>query len=345
MDSKSDGSNNSRLGYMDTAKGIAIAAVVVGHVYTSHSMPGLVIFSFHMPLFFIISGFFVKNLNLQRTVCKSAKGLLIPYVVGTVMEMLAEICLNPGKTGLDNVKTLFVDMIGGFCKGLDIFPGFQSTWLLWFLPCLFVARVLFVLFMKLTEKSKHQWAVRTIIFMLFTFAGMVMSATSYYPWSMEIAFITLPLLYFGYMLREHKVLENKHRFIFAGIALVIWVIMLCQGLYIEFAMHYWPGAFLTLFESMIASFVVLCFCQLLDKVAVINKAIRWVGRNSLVILLFHNLEARYVSWMNILGPVMIEKKVFVSILRLSLILLATGAFCALRYLWKKISPKRTLSKA
>ncbi len=343
MDFKTDTGNNSRLGYMDTAKGIAIAAVVIGHVYTSHSMPGLVIFSFHMPLFFIISGFFVKDLNLQRTIYKSAKGLLIPYVIGTIMEMAAEILLNPGSAGLDNVKTLFIDMIGGFCKGLGIFPGFQSTWLLWFLPCLFVARVLFVLVMKLTEKSKHQWAVRTIIFMLFTFFGMVMSAASYYPWSMEIAFITLPLLYFGYMLREHKVLENKFRFIFAGIALVIWVIMLWQGLYIEFAMHYWPGAFLTLFESMIASFVVLCLCQLLDKVTVVNKAISWAGRNSLVILLFHNLEARYVSWANILGPVLIEEKVLVSIIRLSLILLATGVFCALRYLWNKISGKRKLS--
>ena len=68
MDSKSDGSNNSRLGYMDTAKGIAIAAVVVGHVYTSHSMPGLVIFSFHMPLFFMlrISIFKEQYANLPR---------------------------------------------------------------------------------------------------------------------------------------------------------------------------------------------------------------------------------------------------------------------------------------
>lgn len=345
MDPRVNSGSHSRLGYMDTAKGIAMLAVVIGHVYTSHSLPGLVIFSFHMPLFFIISGFFVKDLNLQKTVIKSAKGLLIPYVIGTVMEMAAEICLNPGKTGLDNVKTLFVDMIGGFCKGLGIFPGFQSTWLLWFLPCLFVARVLFVFFMKLTEKSKHQWAVRTIIFMLFTFAGMVMSATSYYPWSIEIAFITLPLLYFGYMLREHKALENKNRFIIAGIALVAWVIMLWQGLYIEFAMHYWPWAFLTLFESMIASFAVLCASQLLDKVSFVNKAIRWVGKNSLVILLIHNLEARYVNWTSILGPDLIEEKILVILIRLSVILLATGLFCILKHLICKASGKGKISQA
>ncbi len=344
MDSKAVTGSNSRLAYMDIAKGIAILAVLVGHFCDLDSIPRLVMFSFNLPLFFIISGFFVKDINLQQTVCKSGKSLLIPYVIGTVMVIIPEFWLYPVKTALDNAQILLVDMFGGFCMELGIFRGFHSTCLLWFLPCLFVARVLFVFIMKLTVKSNHQWAVRTIIFILFAFAGMVIGAASYYPWSIEIAFVTLPLLYFGYMLREHKALENKHRLVFAGIALVIWVIMLWQGLYIEFAMHYWPGAFLTLFESMIASFVVLCLAQLLDKIALVNRVLCWAGKNSLVILLFHNLEARYVSWITILSPEIIDKKLLLSLIRLTAILLATGVVCVLRYLWNKTSGKQKFSK-
>ncbi len=344
MDSKADTGNNSRLGYMDIAKGIAILAVLAGHFCDLDSIPRMVMFSFHLPLFFIISGFFIKEINLQKTVCGSAKNLLIPYVIGTVMVMIPGFFLYPGMPGLDYAKTLLIDMAGGFCRDLGIFSGFHGTWLLWFLPCLFAARVVFVLVMKLTAKSKHQWAVRTIIFILFSFAGMVMGAASYYPWSIEIAFVILPLLYFGHMLREHKVLENKHRFVFAGIALAVWAIMLCLGLYIELAMHYWPGAFLTLFESMTASFVILCFSQLLDKVALVNRALKWAGKNSLVIMLFHNLEARYVSWITVLSSEIIDKKILLSLIRLAAILLATGVVCALRYLWKKTSDKRKLSK-
>jgi len=69
MDSKAETGNNSRLGYMDIAKGIAILAVLAGHFCDLDSIPRMVMFSFHLPLFFIISGFFIKEINLQKTVC------------------------------------------------------------------------------------------------------------------------------------------------------------------------------------------------------------------------------------------------------------------------------------
>lgn len=47
----------SRLDYMDLAKGIGILAVILGHVY-KNTVFGTLLYSFHLPLFFLISGYF-----------------------------------------------------------------------------------------------------------------------------------------------------------------------------------------------------------------------------------------------------------------------------------------------
>lgn len=47
-----------RLVFVDVAKAIAIFLVVLGHVVSSNTTTKLVLYSFHMPLFFILSGFF-----------------------------------------------------------------------------------------------------------------------------------------------------------------------------------------------------------------------------------------------------------------------------------------------
>lgn len=47
-----------RLDYIDIAKGFAILAVIVGH-YSDISLVDRFIWSWHMPLFFILSGYFL----------------------------------------------------------------------------------------------------------------------------------------------------------------------------------------------------------------------------------------------------------------------------------------------
>lgn len=70
---------NSRLTALDSLRGFGILLVVLGH--TSWSA-GLVswIFSFHMPLFFIISGMLFHERQFLDSFKKKAARLLIPYL-------------------------------------------------------------------------------------------------------------------------------------------------------------------------------------------------------------------------------------------------------------------------
>lgn len=54
---------NDRIAWIDIAKGITIILVIIGHVVPFDSATRNVIFSFHMPLFFILSGYTNKFSN------------------------------------------------------------------------------------------------------------------------------------------------------------------------------------------------------------------------------------------------------------------------------------------
>ena len=46
-----------RIGYIDMAKGLAIILVIIGHISFTPSMGKTILYLFHIPLFFFLSGF------------------------------------------------------------------------------------------------------------------------------------------------------------------------------------------------------------------------------------------------------------------------------------------------
>lgn len=80
---------NNRTYSVDIAKGILIILVVVAHAQTDivHD----IIFMFHMPLFFMISGFIMGREKLLKTGYESdkIKHLMIPYIIYLVLDMVS----------------------------------------------------------------------------------------------------------------------------------------------------------------------------------------------------------------------------------------------------------------
>lgn len=65
------------------AKGLAICLMVVGHSGVPCSWIGYTIYSFHMPLFFILSGYCFKEVYLEKPVqfvWRKIKGIYLPFV-------------------------------------------------------------------------------------------------------------------------------------------------------------------------------------------------------------------------------------------------------------------------
>ena len=70
---------------IDIAKGIGIALVILGHI-TDNSDCKQLIYMFHMPLFFFISGIsfkysYTKDSSFKKFFRKKIKSIMIPYFI------------------------------------------------------------------------------------------------------------------------------------------------------------------------------------------------------------------------------------------------------------------------
>ncbi|TLS69321.1 acyltransferase family protein [Photobacterium damselae] len=68
---------NNKIEWVTSLKAFGIVAVILGHIATPFSN---IIYSWHMPLFFMISGFFINSKNnISKLVVKDWKRLMIPF--------------------------------------------------------------------------------------------------------------------------------------------------------------------------------------------------------------------------------------------------------------------------
>ena len=78
-----------RIEELDYVKGLAIFLVIMGHATDNLATPlwRLVIYSFHMPLFFMVSGMVTKPADVMNRgtigafLIKNFKALLVPYII------------------------------------------------------------------------------------------------------------------------------------------------------------------------------------------------------------------------------------------------------------------------
>ena len=76
---------NKSIEWATALKAFGIIAVILGHIA---SPLGGFIFSWHMPLFFIISGLFIKtDANIKDLIIKDWKRLMIPYFVFSALAL------------------------------------------------------------------------------------------------------------------------------------------------------------------------------------------------------------------------------------------------------------------
>ena len=143
-----------RIRFFDIAKGIAILAVILGHsaiatnLFIPHRTAQVVVafcFSFHMPLFFILSGYFMHPEKRFRWM-KESKQLLCTYVLTALCVLAGVICMAT----LDREDSAIVFRQWGMAalygsgdiSNLTLWQVDLRIGAIWFLLALFWARLL-----------------------------------------------------------------------------------------------------------------------------------------------------------------------------------------------------------
>ena len=139
------------------AKAIGIIFMVVGHVYDKESWGVHYIYMFHMPLFFVLSGYFFKCPRTKKDmiafVKKKIVGLYIPYLLWTIFFILIHNFLLKYKIGIEVYN--FYDIFSSMFKSAATFMSTERVLVgFWFLKALFSACLYTALFAYATRIKK-----------------------------------------------------------------------------------------------------------------------------------------------------------------------------------------------
>ena len=127
---------------IDILRGLTIIFVVFGHI-TRTNWLNHYIWSFHIPVFFILSGYLYnpeKFVTCGNFIKRKFKGLIIPYLIFGILTYLYWLLIESRFRGanLSAGQQLLGLFYGSRYKDFLEFNG-----PLWFIPCLFSMEVLF----------------------------------------------------------------------------------------------------------------------------------------------------------------------------------------------------------
>ncbi|RPJ79379.1 MAG: acetyltransferase [Alphaproteobacteria bacterium] len=204
-----------RLNWIDALKGIGIMLVVLGH----HSLPAALdtyIFSFHMPLFFFISGFLFDFGKYSKSGANFVKGkfrsLLLPYFffafLTCLFYCLLDIVYQPKVTNIEFCEANALYRIYSILYALGPLISYNPP--LWFLPCLFVTELLFYGFAK-----KYYLEPKKLVFWLIVIGILGYLYAMYVPfrllWNADVALTAVVFYGAGNLFRKFLSLEGKSR--------------------------------------------------------------------------------------------------------------------------------------
>lgn len=349
-----------RLAYFDVAKAVAMAAVITGHLLMRYdgtpeavsvgaSEAIRVCFSFHLPLFFIVSGYFMHT-DRPFDWRKEARALLLPYLATCVVLVVGVTVDYLLVGGADVAAQAFFAMLSAAAFGAGstvsnpLWPQLFFVGAIWYLLALFWARLAASLCFK-----AGRWAA---IPAAACFAVALWSVgIVYLPLSVQAGLAAVPYVVFGAWLRRVGALDALSRRPLALVPLALawfWAIA-CQDSFGMATVEYGSTPMevaRNLLGGAAGALVVLCALKLFEQKAQpggrIWRGLAAMGANTLAILCVHIVEEDGVPWSTLFSllwdhaPVLLFWPVF------AFLVVAVDAAVAfgVRALWRRaFSPK------
>jgi acyltransferase len=333
--------------WVDALRAIAIFFVVFGHMLGSFlfgEASGIsrwllvYILSFHMPLFFFLSGFLLKEETLHSAFItylgKRFRSIMIPYFVFAFLTYIPWVLVTRHygyQAELDiNPLTPLLGIIYGTHKG---------DWLihnapLWFFTCLFVTQIAFYWIARLSRKP----LIAVILVIAAVLGYLDFKLTSFRsPWSTDIALTAIVFYGVGHLLKSNPVIIHKPKAIITLLLLV--TILGLQTLSLKFntpiAMGFREYGNFGLF--FLGSFSGTLFWVIVVKFIPVSRAISRVGKDSIVIFSLHVLAISVITgvavWILRLPLDFAEGSLFIALLYtvISIAMLIPVAYIIRRY--------------
>lgn len=275
-----------RLRWVDIAKGIAIICVIVGHT-VPHGPLRSALFSFHLPVFFVLSGFTTRLRPVGSMVPSLVKRLLVPYVLLTVGYWFFAFVL--GHQALPSIESMTLSLLWGSGVPVgSVLPVGAS----WFLVCMFFARLLFVggsnLMVRLGWKAPIQgllWLGLLVVSALLHRVGIVLP----FCWD-EVPTATF-LMWCGHTVKAYWTdWERLLKPGFVAILVVLWALGVKFSDF-EMAIRLMSPVSVSVITALLGTaLIAVVSCYIDANTRHLSAGLAWCGRESMVIYGAHILD-------------------------------------------------------
>ena len=324
-----------RENYIDVAKGIGIILVVLGHVIKLNDLHDMdvvydIIYAFHMPLFFLISGYCAgmkksfRDISFVSQAKKVFTRLIVPYLVWSLIYLF----LSGGIASAERYTAVLT------LRGIA--P-------LWFLGTLAMCELVFFLMAKGLEKlgKNRQLIVFAIIAVVSILTGFIMriikvncslstdnfTMVGYYLYNtFGRLFISLPSYILGFILIRINFVKSIGKvWSLIGSAVLLTTVVtvvisskLAVNCHLFYTNKYWIFTLVSLCGAVgvfLLSYSVESF----------GKPLVYLGQNSLAIMILHYIPFKTVKYAgNAVSPIW-DNDIFVGLTATLLTILATIA--------------------
>lgn len=278
---------------LDVMRGIGIILMLMGHIGFGMKFD-IIIHTFHMPLFFFISGYFFsprKYKSVFAYISHNARTLLVPYVTFVLFYQP----LHYIYTGEYSFKYFFLSLISSNHNRIDVAGA------MWFLLCLFSAKVMFYLLNKIFHNRVSFFAAIIAV----TLIGNYIRKICMLPLCLDSAMSCMLPMYVGYALRgsnsTDKLKMSKMQCM-GLIAILMGLLIACslfnepvtirRNHYGNMAL-YWIACFSGIGATMLCSYIISnSNHRIVER---IKQALCYIGKNSIVYLVLNELVIHVVG--------------------------------------------------
>jgi fucose 4-O-acetylase-like acetyltransferase len=269
-----------RLPWIDAVKGCGITLVVLGHV-ANDSLVHSLIYVFHMPLFFFISGFLHKpQSNFIGYAKKKAIHLLVPYVCFAVLTSLLEaIRLRHNFTPAEIRHGLLIVTWGG-----SKMSGLYGV--LWFLTCLFLTQQLMNWLM--VKVGPIALTTLTCLALALSYANSVLFPSFSLPLDANVVLAAMPFFLAGYFFRDVEFSNWKWLLPgLIGFSLSIWLLIRQAPLSYDMRAGTYGVPIVSFVLALCCILGVIYICRAVENMPLFARSLHRLGAVSMSIMFIH----------------------------------------------------------
>lgn len=288
---------NIRINWIDTAKCFGMFFVVLGHLSIPTELVTW-IYSFHMPLFFFLSGFVYKEntLSTKEMLIKKGKTILIPYVFLAISTYLFWLFIGR-KYGTDaslDISPLKALLGIFYSNGINDWLIFNVP--LWFITCLFCVEMIYNTIRKRKNKQLHILFI-LIISVLIGYL-LIKLNTPRLPWGINVAFFALAFFGLGNLIKQTKLYVKftkiRSNLILVSLTIIFVVLNFITSDFngrIDMNENSYGNLFMFYISSILGIVSIICFSRIFEK----NKIFIFYGKRTLIILGFHGITLSIIK--------------------------------------------------